>query len=440
MKVAMPVADLLTKQSKKQCLDFLSQSQFWPRGKIEEFQNIRLQSLVKHSYRNVPYYRDLFDKYGISPSQIQCVSDLSLLPVLGKKDIRAGINTGQLMDITANMKRLESNNSSGSTGEPLQFFLNSEAASMKKAAAIRAWQWMGFRMGDKIVRLSPLERSHLIKKIQDRVTRTLYIQAYQMNDAEFERIYTALQRFSPSILRSYPDPLFLFVRYMSKHNLKPPKLKAINSTGSTLFDSYRRCIEDFFSCRVYDSFSCEGSAGASQCSNSLLYHLSDEYSITEVIDKDGFHANKGRLITTDLWNYATPFIRYDTQDLVEKSKKNCSCNRGLGVIKRIHGRSADILVTRNKQYLFANNFTGHFQNLSGIDQYQIYQQSLDRVVIRIKANDKYNNITTRMIKKLFKQIAGEEFNVSFEFVDEIPLSPSGKRRFLIRDDSVPLDI
>lgn len=440
MKVAMPVADLLTRQNMKKYLDFLIESQYWSREKIDEFQNVRLQALVKHSYRNVPYYRDLFDKYGISPGQIQCVSDLSMLPVLSKKDIREGIKSGDLIDSTSNLRKLEINNSSGSTGEPLQFYLNREASSIKKASAIRAWQWMGFQFGDRILRVSPLPRTGLIKKIQDTVTRTKYIQVSQTNEKEFEVITAGLNQCKPSILRSYPDPLYLLARYLKNNGIKPQAIKAINTTGSTLFEHYRKLIEGVFSCRIFDSFSCEGGAVVSQCPCSDLYHVSDEYAITEILNEDGRPVSMGRLITTDLWNYATPFIRYDTQDVVEKSENQCHCGRSLMAIKKIYGRSSDILITPGKQFLYANDFTGRFQGISGIDQYQIFQKSLSEIIIRIKPSESYDRDTETHIRRTLSSIIQESIDISIHLVDVIPLSASGKRRFLIRDDSVSLDI
>ena len=252
----MPFFDLITNKKNSHYLSELNKSQFWSADKLHEYQNDRLKQLIAHVYANVPFYTELFNQNGLDPNQIKDVSDLKLLPILTKSDIRAGIRSGKLMNKKAQLSKLEKNNSSGSTGEPLQFFLDNDAASMKKAAAIRAWQWMGFNVGDKIFRISPLERSRLIKRIQDYFTNTLYMQSYRMNEEEFKKISEALVKFSPSILRSYPDPLYLLVRYMRSNKIKPPKITSINTTGSTLYEFYRDEIEEYFSCRIFDSFRC----------------------------------------------------------------------------------------------------------------------------------------------------------------------------------------
>jgi len=438
LKIAMPLSDI-GGQSKRKLLVFLGESQYWSKEQIEEFQSKRLCELINRAYLNVPFYRDLLDSHGVRPSMIKSISDLPLLPVLTKNDIRMGINSGRLLDTTMDVRKLERNNSSGSTGEPLHFYLNSEASRIKKASAIRAWQWMGFSFGDKILRLSPLPRLGVLKKIQDRATRTKYMQAVKLTENEFELILRELKTFRPSILRSYPDPLYIFAEYIKGKSISLPSLKAINTTGSTLFDHYRESIEAAFSCKMFDSFSCEGGAVVSQCPSSRLYHAADECAITEILDINGYPSSKGRLVTTDLWNYATPFIRYDTQDMVERSDEPCNCGRCLTAIKRIFGRSSDILITADRQYLFANNFTGYFQGLSGVDQYQVYQKSRSTLILRIKPGYGFNAETESQIRAIMSSLIGGSTQVSIELVDDIPLSNSGKRRFLIRDDSIPLE-
>jgi len=438
--VALRLSDLMTGKNISCYLEYLNESQYWSENKIAEFQNAKLQGLLKHSYENVSFYKNLFDLYGIVQSQIQDISDLKKIPILTKGELRGAVNSGELIDNTTDIRRFEKNNSSGSTGEPFCFYLNKDASSIRKASVIRAWQWMGFNLGDKILRVSPLERTGIIKQIQDVVTKTYYVQAYKLDEAEFSRISDAINKHKPIILRSYPDPLYLLARYIRENNVNLPQIKAINTTGSTLHNVYREYIEDVFNCRIYDSFSCEGGAVASQCSESSLYHLADEYAITEVVDDSGNPTNKGRLITTDLWNYATPFLRYDTQDVVEISEQNCSCTRGLSVIKQIYGRASDVLVTSSKQYLFVNNFTGHFQNLLGIDQYQIHQKSIDEFEVKIKPNEQYADSVKDAILGLMKEIIGDDANVAVSLHEEIPVLKSGKRRFLIRDESVPLGI
>ena len=144
-KISLPISDLITGRQIGRYLKLLRQSQFWSAEKLREFQNARLRKLIVHVYYNVPFYREIFDRLNLTPEDIQTVADLKKLPILDKSDIREGIRSKSLLDKTARIQDLEKNNSSGSTGEPLQFYLDRRAASIQKAKAIRNWQWMDFR-------------------------------------------------------------------------------------------------------------------------------------------------------------------------------------------------------------------------------------------------------------------------------------------------------
>lgn len=438
--LTLPLSDLISGKQIGKWLKFSEVSQFWPEEKIREFQNARLREVVGHSFENVPFYRKLFDDLGLVPGDIQTVADLPKLPILSKNDIREGIRSRLLLDRSARLKELEQNNSSGSTGEPLQFYLDRRASSLRKATAIRCWQWMDFQLGDKILRISQIPRSGFFKQVQDFTTRTIYVMANRLNQEEFEHIIRILNKSKPKILRCYPEPLYLLAKHIEHSKAKIPQVAAINTTGSTLLPEYRDYIERIFSCKIFDSFSCEGGAGAFECPTHKLYHASDEYAVTEVVDSEGKPAHVGRLITTDLWNLATPFIRYDTQDVVELSDQKCSCGRHLLHINRIYGRSSDILVTPRGQYLTVNNFTGLFQNLPAVDQFQIIQQSPTEFRVLIKVNQAYGPSVHSQVAAIMKSVINEELDLTIEPVPEIPLTATGKRRFLIRDASISLNL
>jgi phenylacetate-CoA ligase len=299
---------------------------------------------------------------------------------------------------------------------------------------------MDFRLGDKILRISQIPRKGLIKKLQDMSSRTIYVMANRLNEDEFKNIVKILNATRPKILRCYPEPLYLLAKYIEQSNARVHQVAAINTTGSTLLPEYRELIEKTFRCRIFDSFSCEGGAVVFECPESNAYHASDEYAVTEVVDSQGNPSKMGRLVTTDLWNYATPFIRYDTQDVVELSDQKCSCGRELLHIKRIYGRSSDILVTPGGQYLTVNNFTGLFQNLPAVDQFQILQKSPDEITVLIKVNGCYDLTVQSQVIGIMKSVIKEDLKLKIEPVDDIPLTPNGKRRFLIRDASISLNL
>ena len=66
------------------------------REEIEQWQNEGLVSVVKRVYENVPYYRDLMDKAGVTPDDIKSIADLPKLPFITKDDLRDAYPYGLL--------------------------------------------------------------------------------------------------------------------------------------------------------------------------------------------------------------------------------------------------------------------------------------------------------------------------------------------------------
>ncbi len=237
-------------------------------------------------------------------------------------------------------------------------------------------------------------------------------------------------------IRGYPDPIYFISNYIKKNNFKIKKFKAVNVTGNTLFPQVRKLIEEVFQAPVYDSYSCEAGANVFECSTHESYHSCMEYAISEIIDNN--NSTRGRLITTDLLNYAVPFIRYDSQDYLNNQDKPCSCGRGLKTIKSIEGRDSDILITPKGKYLIVHNFTGYFEWIKSVEKFQIEQTKINEFTFRLKVNEKYSKEIENKIKDYWKNYIGDNVLIIINIVDEIPLTSSGKRRFLIRNNEIVL--
>ncbi len=438
-KIILPGSDIARGTEMRKMLDLLLETQFWSRGQLEEYQNRKLQKLIRHAYENTAYYRELFDGIKLKPSDIKTADDLIKIPVLSKSDIRKNFPDRIVArNIPASDHVYIS--SSGSTGEPLTFARSKHAHSIVYAANIRGWYWMGFRLGDKYVKLSQNPRNSKIKKIQDRFNNCKYLFSQQLIDENFEHIVKEIRNFRPKVLRGYPDPLFFLSQYIKRNGIDDIQVPLITTTGNILFPEARKLIEEQFHGKIFDSYSCEGGAIVAECPTHECYHSAMEYAISELVDENNqpVQGERGRLLTTDLDNFATPFIRYDTKDILVRSDKECSCGRGLMSIEKIEGRDNDILITPSGKFLIVHNFTGFFEFLTEVDGFQVYQKEPDYLIIRMKINDTFTGETMKAVQAYWLKYIGNDMKIEYEIVDEIEPSPSGKRRFLIRDKSIPL--
>jgi phenylacetate-CoA ligase len=424
-------------------LEFLNKSQFWTREQIDDYQNKKLRQLIRHAFDNVPYYRDLFLELKLKPEDIQSKKDLEKLPIVSKEELKKN----KEKHLAKNLKKedLVFSSSSGSTGEPFQFYSTKYSESFLKAAAIRAWYWMGYRLGDKYVKVSMNPRSSLIKKIQDKFNNCLYLSSTQLTPTTFHQIEKDIHEFDPIFIRCYPVPLQLLAQTIRENlgRYKSRSLIAINTTGSTLHAKERKEIAEVFNVKIYDSYSCEGGAIFAECPANEYYHPAEEYAISEFV-KDNYTLSDVdkpvRHITTDLHNYASPFIRYDTEDYIVLGGQNpCACGREYLNVKKIKGRDSDVLFTPSGKYLIVENFVAYFEWINEVDQIQVVQEELNKIIIKMIVNKAFNNEVHQKIQNYWNEYIGNDVNVIIEIVDEIRLTPTGKRRTVIRNPKISLN-
>lgn len=440
-KIFLPLNDQIHHLQIRRYFSFLEASQWWSPEEIRNFQEQRFSLLVNHIYSKVPYYKSWFKINNLHPEDFKSISDLSKLPVLSKDDFRKSPDLFRSDDF--NTRKVVTMNSSGSTGEPFRYYIDTTAYSIRYAAALRGWYWMGYKLGDFYVKLSQNRRISYIKRLQDFFNRCYYIFIPDLSINELKNVIKQVENTRPEYLRCYPDPLMLIARILKNEGRYLEGVKAINTTGNVLTKEARELIEDRFRCRIYDSYSCEGSALFYQGPESNEYLGSSEYAITEVLNNKGEEVSPGEPgfhVTTDLWNFNMPFIRYNTQDLVVKAVSTPKCGRKLVALESVAGRDNDILVTPSGDMLIVHLFTIYFEYINSVKQFQIEQSSLQDFTIRMVVNESFSDYDMRKIRDDWQTKLGPGVKLDIKILDSIPLLNSGKRRFLIRSSDVKLPL
>jgi len=130
--LVLPLSDVVLGRSVSKHLKFLDKSQWWSPEELKEYQNEKLRALVKHAYTNVPYYHNLFKERKLIPDDIKTTDDLLKLPMLTKEIIRKNF-PHRIVARSIPKKQMMFQGSSGSTGEPLQYYITKDAYSFNVA-------------------------------------------------------------------------------------------------------------------------------------------------------------------------------------------------------------------------------------------------------------------------------------------------------------------
>lgn len=432
------------------CLKELEESQWWSRDKILELQNQRLRELVKHAYDRVPYYSHIFDERGLKPNDIDCGEALVKLPILTKQIIRNSLNDLMARGFPAKETILSA--TGGSTGEPLMFYTTrDEQYNWGFAKAQRAYRWVGYEIGDKIVLLghrfpyhSTLDKIEKVAK--DLFMRTVFFSASGMSRSNIPLLAKKLREFQPKFIRGYPSAIYLLARFMEREG-KPKFIpKAIITGGEQLYDYQRELHREVFECETFSHYSSwEMHSIAAECIEHSGYHIAAESVIVEIVDDKGRLApvgSGGRILVTNLQNYAMPFIRYEIGDTGAISNQACPCGRGLPLLVKLSGRTDDVIFTRSGKSIPGLALPRGFLAYLGIEHVQIVQQRYEEVIVKIVLNREYSQehkgeLTTRIIDQ-YRPILGEDMDIIIEFVDQILPTVAGKRRVVV--SSLPPNI
>ena len=451
--ILLPVADSIYHSSIAKRLKELEHNDFLSHEELQAIRDEKLRKLVRHCYETVPYYTKLFDSLGLKPDDIQTSDDLQKLPVLTKQIIRD--NYDDMFSTAVDPKRFKKCSTGGSTGTPLKFCTDADEWSGQKAATLRAWEWYGVELGDRIFSLGGnsivKKKKHFsLKNIYDVVIMRNYKHSSaDVSDECMQRHYESFMRIKPKAMRGYGSSLYIFARYIEKMHLPTCPLKAILTTGEVLMPEYRRKLEEVFKAPVYDDYGAgDGGILTHECPKREGLHITEEMCIIEITDKQGNvlpDGTTGYVATTDLENYAFPFLRYHVGDMAYIKPELCSCGRQTRLIGQVMGRAGKLMY--NKQgvpisptmlpimfYPDLNYHVPEYQALyNKIDKFQIRQDAKGdiRILLKMKLVDYEKSQYDYIIDNYRNHFVDSE--VSLEFVDDIPCLPSGKEDYCVSE-------
>lgn len=234
----------------------------------------------------------------------------------------------------------------------------------------------------------------------------------------------------PAYLLTYPTTLAALVDYFESSRTRPQQLSEVRTIGETLNPALRERCQAVLGVPIIDSYSAqEVGAIALQCPESGLYHAHAESLIVEVLNTDGSACapgETGRVVVTDLHNFATPLIRYELRDYAEVGP-SCGCGRGLPTLKRVLGRQRNMVVLPNGQRYWPLVGLHRFREVAKILQYQLVQRDLQNVEMRLVTEAKLDAEGEARLIAIVRQALGHPFEVRLTYVDrELPRSVGGK--------------
>ena len=427
----LPIGDLVFGQKMISRLKYLEKAQFWAPGQIQEQQDAQLQELIRIAYHEVPFYRDLFDLAKISPDEINTSKDLLRLPIVTKNMLRQAY-PAQVTRPTG--QKTYQASTSGSTGQNFFVMEDPYTAGWYRATFLLELEWAGWMIGEPHLQTGMTLKRSLDRRLKDWLLGCHYVSAYDLSDAHLEEILQIMEKKKLKHLWGYPGSLYYLARHAQKRGWNQPLNSAV-TWGDMLFQHYRQEIEQAFQTKVFDTYGCaEGFHVAGQCGIGSHYHTHDLDVIVEYLDEQDQPVDfgqPGHVMITRLHPGPMPLIRYRVGDIAIPKAGLCDCGRGFALMEGIQGRDTDVVLTPGGNRLIVHFFTGILEHFPQIDAFQIIQEELNAINLRIVPHEKPDVSLKNKIISALQAKGIDDLQVNIDWVDEIPLTPAGKRRFII---------
>jgi phenylacetate-CoA ligase len=406
-------------------LTLLRGSENWDQERVHAFQIEQTKMLLMHSHQHIPYYRNLFSQLGFRPHNFQSFDDLSRLPYLGKEQVRD--NAEEFIDEHIPLKSLSTKLTGGSSGIPLTVYRSRDSLAAFLAFRVNilgrightpksreVMLWHDLQLGDKSI---PFVR----------YGNKLVFSMKYLDEQLLLKYWDMIRKFSPEYLLGYPSALTVFAIAVKRSNLPLPRImKAVIAYAETLSIWQRNLMEESFGSRVFSMYSMtEYTAIGGDCESSSCMHFHPLYGLIEFADAPlGYR----EVVATGFTNYAMPFIRYRTGDLVTEHGSSCSkCGRKHTVVGNIEGKSHEFLIGRDGQLIHIRPLL--VAGFPSLLQYQFYQEDPGIVYFRIVPSKTFSKDDKSCICQKLDEFLGPKKNtigISVVPVEHIQTTSSGK--------------
>lgn len=305
---------------------------------------------------------------------------------------------------------------SGSTGIPFTSYQNQAKYHHVLAENLFFAEKAGYQIGNRLIYPRIWNSPNQKPKWKFWMQHIIPVEISTLNDSVFRQVISESCK-RPSSIYSYGSFFHRFVQFLRENNLVLPPYLSVLAVGEMLCSEVQR---EFLLrsgsplCARYSNE--ENGILAQQLPDSDgLYVVNDAHYFIEILDLNSDQpvpqGTLGRIVVTDLFNYAMPFIRYDTGD-IGKMYYNPSLHRW--VFSSIEGRKMDQLFSTYGEPVSPHTLTVLFWRFPNILQYRVIQECTHDYTVIIQTNK--TEIDQQKLKSEIGQILGKNAQIKLEFI------------------------
>ena len=383
------------------------------REEIAQLQLERLQSTLNRVYRNVSFYKKRFDLLKIHPDEIQSIKDLAGFPLTAKEDLRQSYPYGMFAIPLREVVRIHS--SSGVTGKPTVTGYTRNDLQHWSQLTARVLTAGGVTKDD-VVQITFKYGLFTGAFGLHYGAELIGASVIPMSTGNTSKQVLIMQDYKTTALVSTPSYALRLARYMGAEGIYPKNLsiKLGLFGGEPCPESMRKEIENRLFISVTDNYGVSevmGPGVAAECKFKNGLHLYEDHFIPEIIDPQTLQVlppgAEGELVLTTLSKEAFPLVRFRTRDITSLDFSPCSCGRTLVRMKKVLGRSDDIIIIKGVN-VFPSQVESILVEVDGVEpSYQIIVdrvEGVDTLEVKVEVNERVFSDEIKILQNISSKI------------------------------------
>lgn len=408
----------------------LERTQWLAPEKLLALQLEQLAILLRHAHATVPFYRERWSG-AYDPTAPLTYERFARLPLLARRDLQEEFAGLRSASPPAAHGAPEEHRTSGSTGMPVRFLATPLTRLYWSAFTLRDHQWHGRDLSRKLAVIRrEVDDSDVANwgPATAGLVHTGRSVGHSIGGDAAAHLDWLLQQ-KPAYLYTYPSLVAELLKMSLERGVRPEGLLEVRTLAESLNPALRELCRETWGVPLTDLYSAsEVGYLALQCPAHEHYHVQSEGVLLEVLDDAGrpcAPGQVGRVVVTDLHNFALPLVRYDILDYAEAGEP-CGCGRGLPVLKRVLGRVRNTLVTADGKKYWPVFGMRALMDAAPVRQYQFVQKSPDLVEARVVAAAPLSAAQEAAFRDRVLSQLPTGMRLAFSYPDRIERSASGK--------------
>ena len=383
----------------------------------------KIRALIRHAVSTTAFYKDYDPE-----------APLTDFPVVTKDTFREHYEAFQSAPYKGAGDNREMT-TSGSTGTPFTMIQDSRKASCNTADSIFMGTLAHYYIGQKQAFIRVWVNNVKKSKMRLMMENSLMIDSSSLSDESLAKIAKTIRRGKVRCLVGYASALGELGGFLKRTNedMSRYQVGAIIPISETMPVGVRQELSELFDCPVRSWYSNEenGIMGVQDRDDSERYYINSESYYYEILKMDSDEpapdGELGRVVITDLTNYAFPVIRYDNGDtaVAQHIEKD---GRYKLYLTELYGRRSDLIYDTQGRTVSPYLITNNLWDVRGVKQFRFIQHDAKKYELRLNGDEAQMDVAD-MIGRI-RPTLGQDAEIEVTYVDEIPVLASGKRKYI----------